>query len=44
MLTSDIDAWTVDHDHGWRDGAEIHVNREINPVVIVVVMDKNRQR
>ena len=42
MLTSDIDAWTVAHDHGWRDAPENEPKRETNPVAIVVVMEINK--
>jgi hypothetical protein len=44
MLTSDVDAWTVVHDHGWRDGLEIDLKRETSPVAIVVVVEINKQR
>jgi hypothetical protein len=44
MLISDMDAWTVAHDHGWSDGPENEIKRETNPAATVVVIDITKQR
>jgi hypothetical protein len=44
MLTSDMDAWTVVHDQGWRDGLEMDLKREPSPMAIVMVVEINKQR